>query len=298
MEYVQGIRSTVGDIFLTLPLLLIAFLLFMGTVTSNVGMLYLFLGHIFFAPALGFLANEKGTAWFENDTFKISKVCKWVFSVMLTLGLMGRSLGGGSNYAIYILALIPFLGQGIAYNYKSEKSVLWFFNPIGWFVPEGDVSASRGGACDLIPHDEDTASWTTPSAWVTHMSFFFGFLFANANAILKEPTPKLNDSSEEAAARQAKLDQRVANRKTLISVVISVAVLCAILLLVFRYNKTPCEASFWHSLIPITIIGLAGASWFQIIYKDCGVRPADILGMMSSMVSPNKADNPIVCVGT
>jgi hypothetical protein len=296
MEYVQGIHSTIGDVFLTLPLLLIAFLLFMGTVTSNVGMLYLFLGHLFFAPALGFLANEKGTAWFENDKFKIAKLCKWLFSVLVTLGLMARSLGGGANYAIYFLALIPFLGQYIAYHYTSEKSVLWFFNPLGWFVHEGDVSASRGSTCEMIPR-EDSTPWTTPSAWVTHMSFFFGFLFANANAILNEPTPKLNDSSPEAAERQAKLDGRVANRKTLVSIIIAVAVVAALLLLLFRYTKTPCEASFWHSLIPIVLIGLGGASWFQIIYKDCGVRPADVLGMVSSMISPNKADNPIVCVG-
>jgi hypothetical protein len=297
MEYVQGIRSTIGDTFLTLPLLLVAFLFFMGTVTSNVGMLYLFLGHIFFAPALGFLANEKGTAWFEDDSFKIAKVGKWLFSVFLTLGLFARSLGGGANYAIYFLALIPFFGQGIAYNYKAEKSVLWFFNPIGWFVPEGDISSSRSSTCEMIPREESTP-WTTPSAWVTHMSFFFGFLFANANAILNEPAPKLNDVSEDAAARKAKLDQRVANRKTLVSIIIAVAVVAALLLLLFRYTKTPCEASFFHSLIPIVLIGLGGASWFQVIYKDCGVRPADVLGMVSSMISPNKADNPIVCVGT
>lgn len=297
MEYVQGIRSTIGDVFLTLPLLLIAFLLFMGTVTSNVGMLYLFLGHLFFAPALGFLANEKGTAWFEDDQFKIARICKWIFSVFVTLGLFARSLGGSSNYAIYLLALIPFFGQGIAYNYEAEKSVLWFFNPIGWFVPEGDISSSRTSMCEMIPR-ENSSPWTTPSSWLIHMSFFFGFLFANANAILNEPAPKLNDVSEDAAARQVKLEQRVANRKTLVSITIAVASISAILLLVLRYRKTPCEAPFFHNLIPIVIIGLGGASWFQIIYKDCGVRPADILGMVSSMISPNKADNPIVCVGT
>lgn len=297
MEYVQGIRSTIGDTFLTLPLLLIAFLLFVGTVTSNVGMLYLFLGHLFFAPALGFLANEKGTAWFEDDTFKLSKICKWIFSVFLTLGIFSRSLGGGSNYAMYLLALLPFFGQGIAYNYNSEKTPLWFFNPIGWFIPEGDISSSRSGTCEMIPREE-SKPWITPSAWLTHMSFFFGFLFANANAILNEPIPKLNDASEYAEERQAKLNKRVANRKLLISVTIAVAVIGALLLLFFRYTKTPCEGSFWHSLLPIVLIGLGGASWFQIIYKDCGVRPADVLGMVSSMIGPNKADNPIVCVGS
>lgn len=296
MEYVQGIRSTIGDVFLTLPLLLIAFLLFMGTVTSNVGMLYLFLGHLFFAPSLGFLANVKGTAWFENDEFKIAKIFKWLFSVLVTLGLMAKGLGGGTNYAIYLLALIPFFGQGIAYNYKSEKSVLWFFNPIGWFVSEGEVPA--GGSCDMIPRDDSSAPWTTPSSWVTHMAFFFGFLFANASAILNEPAPKLNDNSPEAAERQSKLDGRVASRKTLVSIIIAVAFVVATLLLLFRYTKTPCEAAFFHSLIPIVWIGLGGSAWFQVIYKDCGVRPADILGMVSSMISPNKADNPIVCVGS
>lgn len=297
MEYIQGIRSTIGDTFLTLPLLLIAFFLFMGTVTSNVGMLWLFLGHILYAPALGFLANEKGTAWFDGGEFKIAKVCKWTVSVFGTLFLMARAIGGSSNYWIIVLALLPFLGQGIAFNYQREKSVLYFFNPIGWFVPEGDISSSRGNTCEMIPR-EDGTPWTTPSAWVTHMSFFFGFLFANAHAILNEPAPKLNDNSPQAAERQAKLDQRVSNRKTLVSTIIVAAVVSACILLLFRYKKTPCEASFFHSLIPIVIIGLGGASWFQLVYRDCGVRPADVLGMVSSMLSPNKADNPIVCVGS
>jgi hypothetical protein len=292
MEYVQSIRSSAADIFLTLPMLLMGLIFFLGTMTSNIGMLYLFLGHLILASSLSWLANEPGPMWFDGAEFSVAKSLKWIFSVFLTLGIQARALGGADNYWIIILALVPFVGQ-----FMNKKPVLWFFNPVAWFTDPPESSAT--GACAMIPGADKDEKWSTPSAWLVHMAFFFGFLFANANAILNEPEPRLADAPDtpDLAERTAKLEKRVKNRKTLATTVIAVAAFVAILLLFFRFGKTPCESGFFYTLIPIVLIGLTGSAWFQIIYKDCGVRPADVLGIVPNMIGPNMADNPIVCVG-
>jgi hypothetical protein len=69
------------------------------------------------------------------------------------------------------------------------------------------------------------------------------------------------------------------------------------ILVFFRYVRTPCESGLLYSLIPLIIIGLTGASWFKYV-ASCGVRPADVLGIVQGMISPDLIDNPIVCLGS
>ena len=54
----ESLGDSFGDAFITLPLLIIGFIFFLGTLTSNIGLLYLFLGHLGIVPALEFLGNE------------------------------------------------------------------------------------------------------------------------------------------------------------------------------------------------------------------------------------------------
>jgi hypothetical protein len=76
------VQSLVTDAFLTLPLLLIGFTFFFGTLTSNIGMLYLFLGHILIVPCISYLENEEGRPWMENGQVNIVKIIKYLVSLI------------------------------------------------------------------------------------------------------------------------------------------------------------------------------------------------------------------------
>ena len=55
----MSLRNSLGDAFITLPLLLLGFIFLFGTLTSNTGLLLLFIGQAVLVPILGFLGNVK-----------------------------------------------------------------------------------------------------------------------------------------------------------------------------------------------------------------------------------------------
>jgi hypothetical protein len=299
MEVIDAIRSTVGDAFLTLPLLIMGFSFFLGTLTSNIGLLYLFLGHILLVPAVSFLANEPGPAWFEGKTISVTKGLKWLLSMLLFLNIHGSALGGGAAYSMNTLLLLPLIGQFIAHSYGKDVPVFWFLNPAQWFMTPNEKDKS--GTCSVLPGaDAKDGLYSAPSAWLAHVTFFFGFLFNNAIAVYNQPTPKLSGAVDEATRqdRENRLALRVRNRKWLAAGIMMALLVAFSILVFFRYSRTPCEAGFLYSLVPLIITGLTGASWFQSVYQNCGVRPADVLGIVQGMISPDLIDNPIVCVGS
>jgi hypothetical protein len=300
MEFLDAIRSSVGDAFLTLPLLIMGFAFFMGTLTSNIGLLYLFLGHILLVPALSFLSNEPGPAWFEGKSISVTKGLKWLFSMLLFLNIHGSALGGGAAYSMNTLLLLPLIGQFITHSLGKDVPVFWFVNPVAWFTTPTQTD-NAAGTCSIVPGaDPKEGIYSAPSSWLAHVTFFFGFLFNNALAVYNQPTPKLSGAVDEATRqdRENRLSLRVRNRKWLAASIMAAILFVFTILVFFRYARTPCEAGFLYSLIPLVITGLTGASWFQSVYQNCGVRPADVLGIVQGMISPDLIDNPIVCVGS
>lgn len=290
MEYVQGIRSVVSDTFLTLPLILIGFMFFLGALTSNSGLLYLFAGHLFVVPSLEFFTNETGPAWFEEGKFSIAKLVKWIISslVVLTVNIKGQDISG----FYYFLILIPLIGQFIV---RRDVAPVFFTNPIAWFTKFHPLE-TMSTSCAMVPGLEEGAKiYNSPSSWTSHIVFFFGFFFANALAIYNQPAPTVKDGTPE---QQDSLTTRVANRKMFTIWAMCAAAFMLCILLVFRYMKTGCEYSFLYNLFPLALVGLTGASWFQILLQWCGIRPADILGIVQGMISPNSVDRPIVCVAS
>jgi len=300
MEYVEAIRSSVGDAFLTLPLLIMGFTFFLGTLTSNIGLLYLFLGHLLLVPAVSFLANEPGPAWFEGNTLSITKGIKWLYSMLFFLNVHSSAVGGGAAYSMNTLLLIPLIGQFVMHHLGKDVPPMWFINPIQWFMSPPPPK-EKSGTCSIFPGvDGKDSLYTSPSSWLAHITFFFGFLFNNALTIYNQPTPNLAKSVDQATQqeRENRLSLRVRNRKWLTAAIMAVLIIAYAILLFFRYVRTPCESGFLYSLIPIVLMGLTGSSWFQIVYENCGVRPADVLGIVQGMIDPNLADTPIVCLGS
>jgi hypothetical protein len=298
----EALKEGFGDAFVTLPLLIIGFTFFLGMLTSNVGLLYLFLGHLLVVPALSFLGNEPGIPWkdFKSGQTDITKGIKYIVSVIVFFTIHGVSLqtesGSGLSWLIWLAALIPLIGQ--VSNPEKKISFLDVYNP-GWLAFE-PLSPSSSANCNMLPHSSsDDIMYNNPSNWVNHISFFFGFIMSNAIAIYNQPTPTAKGSDPSSIAiSNDKIAKRVTNRKWIAASVTIISFIIFLILLAFRYNKTECEQRFWIALIPLIIAVLTGSAWFKLVYSKCGVRPADVLGIVQGMIAPELIDNPIVCVGS
>jgi hypothetical protein len=296
MSIVEEIRDLFRDTFYTLPLLILGFLFFFGTMTSNVGVLYLLIGHAILVPALSFLSDPASNIFINVVSFN---TLSSILSLTIVLWTHAQALGGGLNYLLFLLMIVPYILQAFGF----DKSVLFFYNPIAMArsnVYNDEESAylkSKSGACAMLPNTSTPR--INPSTWVSHFVFLYGFIMANATAIMNEPAPVQYNSNalSENDGKTNKIAERVNNRKKRSMLVMTFTTIIFVLLLAARYMYSDCEGSFMYNAIPIVITGLTGAAWFQILYVDCGIRPADILGIIQGMVSPRMADNPIVCVG-
>jgi len=292
-EWLDSAKATLVDSFRTLPLLITGFTFLLGTLTSNIGVLYLFVGHLILVPMLSYLATDtKQPFW--GEPFNPLSLGKWIVSLFSILTIQSVSM---NTYGIYTASIYFILAHLLnLYFFKTDSSVLFTLNPISWFFKSRDVT--QGEHCSIVPGIEDT-SVSTPSAWITHIVFFFGFVFANASAIYNEPVPVITQTTDvkTLASRQANLDNRVANRKWITGMVIVVSMILLSILLYLRL-KAGCEADFKNLVFPLLFIGFTGASWFTLVYKKCGIRPSDVLGIVPGMISPDLIDNPIVCVNT
>jgi hypothetical protein len=258
--------------------------------TSNTGLLYLFIGQLLLVPIIQFVLNTNGRFWLNDktSTFDFLNLAKWGLSLATTLSL---------NFA-------PFKFDNVASAWDSIlRSVLTpILLTVQLFVlnkfPHTPVDSKN---CSLIPRvDLDTSPvFSSPTSWTAQIVFFCSFILHNAIGIYNEPTPELSNVPEDQKAnRQAKLDERVRNRKWISGTIIFISLLVLVGLLFFRYAYTPCESGFMRSLPGLLILFMSGASWFQFIYTYCGVRPADVLGIVQGLINPDLIDNPIVCIGT
>ena len=290
----EALQSSFGDAFATLPLLIMGFIFFLGMLTSNIGLLYLFIGHLVVVPAVSFLGNDKGG-------MDLTSTLKCIASVLIFFGI---NIGAGTNAGYSLSAIIAIyivVGRWLQKSYSM--AFFDFINPmrlINMAKPGSitDYNPTPGPGCNILPHTE--GAYSSPSHWVNHLSFFFGFIMSNAVAVYKEPIPTNPTTADTVAdkKRQAGIDLRVGNRK---SITITIMILSTIIfgvLLLFRYKKTACENNFWLALFPLLIAYFTGFAFFSLIYTSCGVRPADVLGIVQGLIDTKLIDNPIVCVGT
>ena len=294
----MSLRNSFGDAFVTLPLLLLGFIFLFGTLTSNTGLLLLCIGQIILVPILGFLSNYDGAPFATAVTGAATVVGSIIFYAIHSGAI--SSVAGNNGWAFMSTPILIWIGQYIIKYFTDGRSKYSHFdivNPGKWFGVES-INPSTSGNCTIIPNEK--SSNKKPTDWANHIVFFFGFLISNAVAVYSEPTPKVNDvgTEQEIKERQARVDARVANRKFLTACIMAVSFVVLALLLAFRYNKSGCEETMYLAFVPLLIAGFTGSAWFNVIYKSCGVRPTDILGIVQGMVPTELVDNPIVCVGS
>jgi len=302
----EALQSTFGDAFTTLPLLIMGFIFFLGALTSNIGLLYLFLGHLIIVPALSYLGNEKISLFDEMLKFNVTGILKYLFSLAIFFGANAGSIFVSTDSTLYLMILsviiVPcFLQLGL------KETLFHFYNPLDWkYAMDSprfsgiESSNTASPACNIVPTGSDDQIYNSPSHWVNHIVFFFGFIMSNTITVYSQPNPPKVSTGDSAtdAKRNAEADQRVTNRKSLAVSIACVSTLVFLVLLFFRYKKTGCEGNFWLALVPIGISYGTGYGFFNLLYKACGVRPADVLGIVQGMISSDLIDNPIVCVGT
>lgn len=307
----ESLGDSFGDAFITLPLLIIGFIFFLGILTSNIGLLYLFLGHLGVVPALEFLGNE--TRPFGNTGEKLNfknmlyYFLSWgTFMLIHSFGLKGLT---GSNLShILLVCGVPSVLLHIYFKVSGTPNTFTFLDLVNipyWRSEERSITESAP-ACNLLPtstSEESPSKSTTmssPSYWMYHIVFFFGFIFANALALYNEDVPekvKTTDPKKDAE-RNANIDRRVTNRKSICMAIMILPIIILGILLWLRFTLTACEGTFISSLTHILITYGTGISFCYVLVKSCGVRPADVLGIVQGMISADLIDNPIVCVGT
>ena len=324
VSFVETIKNSVTDGFQALPLLLMGFQFFFGTLTSNVGLLYLLLGHFLLVPLLGYYTNEsgwwglfdkeKGRFFFVLLSILILTLVFAYKALSITEDITNRTLERDRNLnedQKKELQTKKWIAFGVVVAFFSLFSCMTGFkfapadilNVPRWFNPKNEKESSAGAPeCSLIPLKEgDTSNyWNSPSLWVIHMVFLGSFLLTNAVAVFNLPAPILamtGGGEEGIKERQDRLNSRVANRKR-----IAVFIMLMILLvfggfLAIRFMKTPCEDKFWYTVIPLFIVAWIGSSWYDFVYKNCGVNPPDVLGIVSGIIPPELLDTPMVCVG-
>lgn len=305
----EGIKSSIGDAFLTLPLIITGFTFFLGTLTSNISLLYLFLGHITAVPALSTFFNMP--PFFSSGKFNILQGVGWFLSMLIIFGIYSSGLNAalGSekdkdklSYLLFIA--IPIFGF-LAFLRKDTPSGQ-HINLLSYFSKySNDVTPSP--LCSIIPglSDEKIPQiHTGPSAWVVNIAFFFGFVMSNVITIYNMPKPSeptyvtVGAGSEETVKEQTnKLEARVNFRKTLVFVIGCITTALFLLLLYFRFYDSGCEKNIVFCLTPIILCYLAGMAFFQLLYNSCGILPTDVLGIANGAISPDLIDTPIICTG-
>lgn len=298
----EALQSTFGDAFTTLPLLIMGFVFFLGTLTSNIGLLYLFVGHLIIVPALSYLGNHTGSPIYEGETSTLNPtgIVKWLFSLLVFFGINMGSLWATDGLNSLWFLLLIFLVGGQLY---TKATFFDMVNVVAFILSangmDTSVRATPAPTCNIVPTGPDEPIYSSPSHWVNHITFFFGFIMSNTVAVYKEPTPpKITTGDEDSdKKRNAAIDSRVTNRKSLAISIGVVSTIVFLVLLLFRY-RIGCESHFGLAVVPIGFAYMTGYFFFSLLYTSCGVRPADVLGIVQGMISSDLIDNPIVCVGT
>ena len=279
MGLIEDVRALIGDAFLTLPLMMTGFVFLFGILTSNTGLLYLFIGQLLLVPSVGFLTNLYERPFFKDKVFSIGRSIQFVFSVIGLLTINSISTEYGTPFGWLTAVTIS----------------------LQWLLNGRSPAPTPATSCAVIPTQEDDAGsiYTTPSMWVLHLCFFIFFLLSNAKNIFDLPTPEITKFQDEKTlkSRQARLESRVNTRKTTAVIVMIVSIVLLLALLAFRFNRTECEKGFFASFPAIILVCLTGYNYFNVLVEFCGVRPADVLGIVPGILNPDITDTPIVCVG-
>jgi len=155
----------------------------------------------------------------------------------------------------------------------------------------------------VIPAPADGNDNTGPTYWTAHMTFFFGYLLANAVSIKNIPADPLIDK------------KHTTNRMLRTTWIIIATILFALIFPLLRFRLTGGRFVDNSSLIgrllggvtggaetlpgillALLVCGGIGYAWY-LFAESCGARSADVFGIAQQLLpSSAKDDTPMACV--
>jgi len=171
------------------------------------------------------------------------------------------------GHAIIVPALVVFLTTIV----RSIPGISALFD----VVPPTNLN-------NVIPDGRADVS-VTPTYWSAHMTFFFGYLLANAVGIYTTPLDPLVDKNH-----YNNRIRRIRNNIILIT-------LLGLAMPIMRYRLTGLETIAGIVLTWIAFGGI-GYAWYQFA-ESCGARTADVFGIAQQMIPASaKDETPMACV--
>ncbi len=289
-----------------LPLLLVAFTFFTGVFTANTGMLLLSILSILGVGSLSFILNVK--PFEENSGWTLARLA----GSALLLFLFRFSVPYNPNAEGSTKDFLSFIGFGSAGPAVNEEAgatkdallgtgvVLYVLHVIfRFFFQTMFEKKETKGDCSILSRGE--ATHDNPSLWVVSVTYFIGFIFANAYSIFNLDTPVVEgkgmDDKQKAIQQQA-VNDRVMNRKLTTSLIMVTSLAFFAFVMWFRLTKTSCEQSLSSLAIPITFTFITSFFLYYYIVIKCGICAPDVLGITYDMIHPDMVNKPIVCVAS
>lgn len=212
--------------------------------------------------------------------FKSLPLLLIAFISFLTFGLGNTSLFLLLSGHIFI---VPFITELSHYLTNASPSLaLLEINPISELASEGPVRVN-----------------VFPSYWMAHISFFFGYLIANAADMFAEDPKVVLQLVAGASSDAVKVSvaQKMAARKEKAQALLITLSVFFVLLTAMRVIATGAE-TLGGVLFAFFILGGMGAGWY-FGAQALGAVNSDIFGISMQMMSPETAaTKPKTCVYT
>ena len=200
------------------------------------------------------------------------------YIIICFVGFLAMGLGSIGLFVLFIgqITVVPFLVYILqmitdAIDEITDRSL--FHMSVA-----DDDSINR-----VIPGAADGNNNAGPTHWTAHMTFFFGYLLANAVSIKNIPADPLVDK------------KHTNNRMLRTTWIIIATVIFALMFPLLRFRLTGAE-TMAGILLALIVCGGIGYAWYQFA-ESCGARSADVFGIAQQMLAPTaKDDTPMACV--
>jgi hypothetical protein len=289
-ETIKRLQSILADSMHTLPLLLSGLIFFLGTLTANTGMLLMIVSIVLGVNGLGFILNLK--PFTQQDYSSIFQVVLGLGSIATFRASVPYFKGeeGSTKDVVLGLSTAMYIIHAVYMLFFKEKIL--------------SVQTDASGQCSMLGKQEE---FSNPSTWLISVTYILGFVFANALNVFNIDSPVVSEDAfkgeansatrkKRVAEQQKLVNDRVMNRKLQTFMIMFISLLVLSFVIWYRINLTKCEQSLPTLIAPLSFVFLVSFFLYSYIVLDCGIRPADILGITYDMVHPDLINNPIVCV--
>jgi hypothetical protein len=224
---------------------------------------------------------ETGILYSVRNTI-IQAFMAFPYIMIWFIGFLAMGLG---NLGLFIL----FIGHALVLPLVVllvHALIAWKAPPTGVESPFFIQSQSEGKSkAYVVPSfiTSDRFINVSPSYWMAHTLFLFGYILGNAISILNLPIdPKVDKIL-------------IANRNTRATTVLTTTLFFTVLMIALRYI-THTEKPYGRA-IAVVVGGLGGFLWY-LFAKTCGIRAADVFGIAQQVVIPSQAkdEKPMTCV--